>query len=415
MKRKLILIFIIIILIFSLSTYFVFFKNNLQKSPLNSNINIIITDLTHTTNYNIEKISDSIVATDIAFTPEGHLLFSEMSTGKIKILKDGKTTTFAQIPDSLIPIGLGEGEERGEAGPLSIEIDPDYEKNKYIYVYYTSDGSSKIGRYVDNDGIGENFKIIFDEILQWKIHNGGHLSFGKDEKIYLSTGDATPIYLKLGKNNPAQDILSPLGKILRINKDGSLPEDNPFPGSYTFAYGFRNVFAYATHPETGKIYVGDQGIRCCDELNIVEEGGNYGWPLEMGQIENSQYKQPFYSWNEETRVVPTGMVFYDGNKFPEEYKNNLFMGTWRTREIYRFVFDNEELTEIEILTFNKLPNMITGMHAGSIHEGQVTELGSAHPSNGFMALEVGPDGYLYFSDVQGIYRLSIEKEEISYS
>ena len=348
----------------------------------------------------VEKVADGIVPTGLAFSPDGRLFFSELP-GQIKVVDGDSLSEFAYVEDSQVPIV-----EDGEAGVFAIAIDPEFNSNHYVYVFYTSGGSGKIGRFTDVNGVGEEFTIIFDGVPQNKIHNGGDLEFGLDGKLYLSTGDATLIKTDLGEKNPAQDINNKGGKVLRINKDGSIPKDNPFDDSYTYAYGFRNLFGLAINPISGEIYVGDQGIDCCEEVNAIKEGKNYGWPFEMGIVENSLYENPIYSWDKDGRVSPTGMAFYTGEKYPG-FKNDLFLTTWRTREIYHFTIDGNEIQQAETFSVEDLVSLspITGRHAGNVHEGQKTESGSASSSEGLLDIVQGTDGYLYFSDVKGIYRL----------
>jgi len=352
--------------------------------------------------FDIEKIVSGNFITGMAFSPDGTLYFSDMG-GKISKINEVEIIEFGRVPNAYIPI-----EEEGEAGVYSIAIDPDFEENKFVYAYYLSDGTGKIGRYEEINGKGENFEIIFDGIVQGKIHNGGDLEFGKDGKLYLSTGDATKIKTYLGENNPAQDINDKRGKVLRINKDGSIPDDNPYPNSYTYAYGFRNIFGFAIDNDGG-IFVGEQGRSCCEEVDYIKPGMNYGWPYQMGFFEENEYENPVFAWDKKGRVSPTGMTFYYGEN--EEFDGNLFMGTWRTREIYRFIIEDNRIVEAQAYEVEDLYDLrptITGRHAGEIHEGQVTDTGSAVLSQGLLDMIQGPDGILYFSDARGIFKLDFK-------
>ncbi len=389
MKRKVLLIVTVLILL--TVAYFIASKNAEEEHHFD------IRD-----RFAIETVAKAELATGLGFAPDGRLFYSELISGRIVTLRGNQIEIFAQVPNHFVPTV-----EKGEAGLLALALDPDFTSNGYVYVYYSSGGTSKVARYTDKNGRGTNFTIIFDGIPQGKIHNGGDLEFGADGKLYVSTGDATEIEVELGSNNPAQNISSFGGKILRMNKDGSLPTDNPFPNSYTYVYGLRNVFKFAIHP-SGKIYAADQGIKCCDEVNIISAGQNYGWPFEMGINPRSQYTQPIYDWNAEERIVPAGMVFYTDNAYPKEYKDNLFMGTWRTREIYRFILEEDTVKGVEAFAIGDLKlnkSIITGLHAGYVHK-------DSDPREGILDLVVGPDGLLYFSDVNGIYRLVWEGETI---
>ena len=346
--------------------------------------------------FKVEKVLDAMVVTGMEFAPDGRFFFVELNSGQVKFLKDGEVNIFGQVPDHLIP-----AVEEGEAGVVSLVLDPDFENNGYLYVFYSSDGSGKIGRFTDVNNVGEDYQIIFDGVPHGKVHNGGEILFGPDGKLYLSTGDAiVPGALQKNPDNPAQDINHLGGKMLRMNPDGSLPDDNPFENSYTYAFGLRNIFRFTFHPITGMIFAVEQGIECCEEVNMIEEGKNYGWPFEMGLVEGSKYAQPLYSWNAKGRVVPMGMTFYTGDKFPE-HETKLFMGTWRTREIWLYEFKDNKIFSVETYQIADPPSAmvaITGRHAGEVHE-------DAHPAKGILEMITGPEGYIYFSDVTGIYRL----------
>ena len=321
----------------------------------------------------------------MAFAPDGRLFYTELS-GSVKVLKGWQTTEFARIADADIAVG-----KDGEAGLFDITLDPNFEENGFVYVYYLSNGTNKIVRFTDQNGIGVNSTMILDGIPQGIQHNGGVLKFGPDGKLYLSVGDGQLEGESLGIRNPSQNITSLQGKILRMNPDGTIPDDNPFPNSYTFAYGLRNPFGYDFNPESGKIFSGDNGIDCCDELTIMEEGNNSGWPLELGITESEEFKQPIYAWSASERVAPTRVAFYNST--------DLYMGTWRTRELYHFILDGEDIVNVETFVLGDLPqDLITGAHAGLMHEG-------ADPRGGILDVELGPDGFLFITDADGIYRL----------
>jgi len=321
----------------------------------------------------------------MAFAPDGRLFYTELS-GSIKVLKGWQVSEFAFISNASIAI-----RENGEAGLFDITLDPDFEQNHYVYVYYLSNGTNRIARFTDENGVGTDFTIIFEKIPQGFQHNGGVLKFGLDGKLYLSTGDGLIDGERFGERNPAQNVSSLQGKILRMNSDGSMPDDNPFAGTYTFAYGLRNPFGYDIHPVTGKFFVSDNGIDCCDELTIMESGNNSGWPFELGITNSEEYKQPIYAWSASERVAPTRLAFYNST--------DLYMGTWRTRELYHFILDGEQVKEVHSYVLGDLPqDLVTGAHGGIVHEG-------SDPRGGILDVEAGPDGFLYISDADGIYRL----------
>lgn len=365
-----------------------------------------------------EKLVNASAATGIVFTPDGRMIWSELNTGFLKSYRNGTVTTFAEVPSEFIP-----AVEKGEAGLLSMTRDSEYEEHPYIYVYYASNGTNKVGRFYDSGGKGTNFTIIFDGIPQAKIHNGGDLEFGPDNKLYLSTGDATPIemtgegyyYQDRGESNEglvkpkdlegnlhnAQNISSKAGKILRMNRDGSLPEDNPYNDTYTFAQGLRNVFGMEFHPVSGDLYAGDQGVECCDEINIVEEGENYGWPLYNGFVDENGYRDPMFAWNSEERISPTGMDFHPDVKGSEISEKELFLGAWKTRDVYRFEMNGEGgIKEFSIYSVPRFG------HENMTDKEKEKHRSHGHVFGGILDVATGPGGDVYVSDLGSIYRFS---------
>jgi glucose/arabinose dehydrogenase len=190
-----------------------------------------------------------------------------------------------------------------ETGLIGIAIDPEFASNGYLYCYYTygtgeSDFRNRVVR-VDKDGKGE--KIILDGLPAGIIHNGGIIAFGPDGKLYIGIG-VDNVHKDL-----SQDISFLGGKVLRINKDGSIPEDNPFPNSPVYSYGHRNIFGIAFHPRTGKLYLSDVGPDHDDEINIVEKGGNYGWPIVMGKTNDTRFINPLIAYT--PTITPVQSVF----------------------------------------------------------------------------------------------------------
>jgi glucose/arabinose dehydrogenase len=348
----------------------------------------IITD-----DFVLEEIVAASAATDIIFLEDGRMLWSELNSGKIMQFKEGSSSVFSIVPNHLIP-----SEPGGEAGVMGMAVDSEFEKHPYIYVYYTSNGTSKIVRFEDVGGVGRNMKLIFDDIVQGKIHNGGSLIFGEDNLLYVSTGDATKIKFELDLTNPAQNITSRNGKILRMTRDGEIPEDNLFENSFTFALGVRNPYGFDFNPANKKLYVTDQGIDCCEEITILNEGDNSGWPFEMGAVIGSIYKQPLYSWDGPDRVSPTGFAFYDSDKYIE-YNKMAFMTTWKTSQIYLFEIDDDKIVT------NSIYNVSLRAHEYEDVAAKVAHEEHGHFYSGLLDIEVSPDGEIFFSDIAHIFKI----------
>jgi quinoprotein glucose dehydrogenase len=166
-------------------------------------------------------------------------------------------------------------------------------------------------------------RVIIDKVPASSVHNGGRIAFGPDRMLYITTGDTW--HSEIAQN---VDILG--GKILRLTADGDIPADNPFPGSPVYSLGHRNPQGLAWHPETGTLFssehgpTGEFGLYSRDELNIIEKGGNYGWPLVVGAAGIEPYKDPIIMWLQTT--PPSGMAFWNGY---------LFLATLRSETLIR--------------------------------------------------------------------------------
>jgi glucose/arabinose dehydrogenase len=152
----------------------------------------------------------------------------------------------------------------------------------------------------------ENETILLDNIPGAAIHDGGRLKFGPDGKLYATSGDANDRSL-------AQDTNSLAGKILRLNKDGSIPPDNPF-NNYVYSYGHRNPQGITWNPVTGQMYSSEHGQTRNDEINIIVKGGNYGWPVYQGNDSANGYIKPLIFYQDFT-LAPSGISYYNGNLY----------------------------------------------------------------------------------------------------
>ena len=256
--------------------------------------------------------------------PDGRIFVLERA-GKIKIIKDGQLlpTPFADLPS----------EDTGDRGLIGIAFDPDFGvSNHYVYFYYTGhDLLNHLVRFSAAEDVGTQgpFELFRTSSPSTLLHVGGSIAFGPDGKLYFAVGDN-------GRPDNAQDLGNPHGKIMRINKDGSIPEDNPFAGQpgklgQIWAYGFRNPWRFQFDSATGRLYDGDVGDWGWEEMNRVVKGGNYGWPLAEGmcQANCSGFTDPTYAYphNGESAAITAGPV-YRGPMFPEEYRGDLFFGDY---------------------------------------------------------------------------------------
>lgn len=251
--------------------------------------------------YSAETLLQGLdVPWDIAFAPDGRLFFTERP-GKLRVVDQGvlRDKPLYEVPAPFV--------SEGEGGLLGLALHPDFENNAFAYVYHTykeADGGQIRNRVLRLKIGGERAaldRIILDGIPGGVNHNGGRIRFGPDGMLYVTTGDRYEPEL-------AQDRESLGGKILRIAPDGSIPADNPWPGSPVYSLGHRNPQGLAWHPETGELYASEHGQSAHDEINRIEAGGNYGWPRIEGDETGGRLKPPLLHSGEDT-WAPSGMTF----------------------------------------------------------------------------------------------------------
>ena len=259
---------------------------------------------------------------DIA--PDGRIFILERS-GKVKIFKNGQLLAqpFADLPS----------QATGDRGLIGIAFDPEFGvANHYVYFYYTGlDLLNHLVRFDASGDVGADgpYPIFQTHSVSQELHVGGSIGFGPDGKLYFAVGDN-------GYPPNAQDLSNPHGKVLRINKDGSIPSDNPFYGQAgklgaIWAYGFRNPWRFQFDSATGELYGGDVGDYTWEELNHIVKGGNYGWPVKEGicTADCAGLINPIHAYNHNGQsAAVTGGPVYRGGMFPPEYRGRLFFGDY---------------------------------------------------------------------------------------
>ena len=304
-----------------------------------------------------------------------HALITEKG-GTLRMMVDGKVS-----PEPVQ--GTPPTREHGQGGLMEVAVDPDYTTTGWVYLGHTHPGQSGLqtrivrGKIKDNKWIDEQvlFQAKPEHYSNAGVHFGCRIVFDKKGHLFFAIGDR-------GNQNQAQDLTRPNGKVHRINRDGSIPKDNPFVSTANaypsiFSYGNRNAQGLAIHPETDELWATEHGPMGGDELNWIRAGKNYGWPVITygknynGTIisnltEKEGMEQPAAQWTPSLAVC--GLDFYAGDKFPK-WKNNLLVGALAFQEVRR----------VEVTADGKMVNQELLLK----NQGRVRDVG------------VGPDGLVY--------------------
>jgi len=265
--------------------------------------------------------------TAMAFAPDGRL-FVCLQGGQLRVIKNG-----VLLPTPFLMVST---DSSGERGLLGIAFDPDFYTNNYVYVYYTTGVSPKrnrISRFVANGDLAvmdsEVVVLELDNLSGATNHNGGAMHFGQDGKLYIAVGENA-------NASNSQTLSNLLGKILRINRDGSVPSDNPFFNTASgvnraiWAFGLRNPFTFAFQPVTGRMFINDVGQSTWEEINDGIAGSNYGWPTTEGPTTNPNFRGPIYAYGRSPSATGgcaiTGGAFYNPltTQFPSSYVGQYF-------------------------------------------------------------------------------------------
>lgn len=319
--------------------------------------------------------------TAMAFAPDGRLFVCQQG-GQLRVIKNGilLTTPFVTVSTVL----------DGERGLLGVAFDPNFASNNFIYVYYTAQTPAphnRLSRFTANGDVAvagsEVVLLELNNLSSATNHNGGAIHFGADGKLYIAVGE--------NANPPnSQTLGNLLGKILRINADGSIPTDNPFFNTATgvnraiWALGLRNPFTFDFQPGTGRMFINDVGQNTFEEINDGIAGSNYGWPNCEGTCSNSSFRDPLFQYAHSgggiTGCAITGGVFYSPavSQFPSDYVGKYFFADLCSGFIKRF--DPATGTVADFAT------------------------GISQPVD----LKVGPDGNLYYLAIGGgaVFKIS---------
>lgn len=408
----------------------------LNGSMITDNLPVILNNNSY---FSIERIFTGLnFPTSMAFLAPDDILVLEKNQGIVKRIVNG--TVFG---DPLLDVNVGTKAERGMLG-----IDISMQKNDgsakptvYVFLYYTEtkqrDGEDDVSsRHADVPGQGPlgnrlyRYELVDNKLINPKLlidlpaepkpnHQGGVVQIGPDNNVYMIIGDVD--HFTQAQNYKDGDVSDGTGGILMISQNGKVIEDGILGDSYPlnlyYAYGIRNSFGFDFDPVTGNLWDTENGLRCCDEINMVEKGFNSGWDKVQGFWEtnhsqkrdrdgifdadsteglvtfddNGKYSSPEFVWN--MTVAPTAIKFFNSTRFGQEYKDDLFVGTANDQKLYHFDL-NKDRTEL----------ILSGDLSDKIMDG-VEDLETVVFGDKFgriTDIELGPDGNLYVLSNQGV-------------
>lgn len=359
----------------------------------------------------VERLASLEEPWGTAYLPDGRLLVTE---------KPGRLRIFARGALSAPVGGLPAIAYRGQGGLLDVAVDPDFARNRFVYLSFTEaaeqqpagareTGDPRFGTFIDTTDVQlkggavargrlegnalTDVRVIWRQTPKFigRGHFGGHLAFGPDGKLYVTSGDRM-------RFDPAQDTASNVGKIVRINPDGTLPQDNPMAtrgaaGGDVWSMGHRNPLGIAFEPTTRRLWIHEMGPLGGDEVNVVERGRNYGWPKVSNgdnydgshipeHATDTTFVEPVHAW---TPVVsPSGLIFYTGDRF-RAWRNSLLFGGLSSRSLIRLHFRDGRPAVEERLHLGKRVRDVVQAPDGSIvliTDGKRAELLRLVPGSG---------------------------------
>jgi glucose/arabinose dehydrogenase len=327
------------------------FLNACASAPPGKGAGEVESTNTDNVSFRVETVVGGLsVPWSIVFAPDGRMIFTERA-GRVRVFEKGTLR-----PEPLIVIA--DVEARSESGLMGLTLHPDFAQNGFLYLAYAYDNSSetmvRVVRFRESDKELTDRKTIIEGIPAAQFHAGTRLRFGPDRKLYITTGDA-------GKKELAQRLDSLAGKTLRLNDDGSVPADNPFVGqpnarTEIWSYGHRNSQGLDWQPGTDLMFQtehgpsGFDGPDGGDEVNIVERGMNFGWPVIHHTQTRAGMEAPLLEYT--PAVAPAGAMFYRGSAFPQ-FKGNFFFGCFVGERIVRVKLDGRRVIKQENLLLKK--------------------------------------------------------------
>jgi glucose/arabinose dehydrogenase len=288
----------------------------------------------------------------LVFLPDGAMLVTERAGRLRRVDRDGRVSQpLAGVPKAFA---------RGQGGLLDVALSPGFARDRLVYLSYAELGDDGAGTAVARARLGEgglsDLQVIWRQVpkVNGPNHWGSRLVFARDGTLFITTGD------RFAYRERAQDLSTTLGKIVRINADGSIPQDNPFvkrdgARPEIWSYGHRNVQAAALDPDTGQLWTVEHGARGGDELNHPQAGKNYGWPVitygvdySGARIGEGQAKpgleQPVYYWD--PVIAPSGATFYTGDAYPQ-WRGSLFVGSLTPGALVRLTISGDRVSAEE--------------------------------------------------------------------
>ena len=310
----------------------------------------------------------------IALLPDGRMLVTE---------RPGRLRLIDPVSGQLKSIGgMPEVRAESEAGALGLALDPDFASSGRLYLCYstgwTLSPANRLSAFTLKGNKLSGEQILLDDLPGAKWHNGCRVAISPDGYLYATLGDAT-------RADGAQDVTEMRGKIFRLNRDGSVPADNPFAGSPVWSLGHRNPQGLAFRPADGALWSTEHGPDTQDELNRIEKGGNYGWPLCRGTDDCGDlpsYHPAIAEFEHDRTIAISDLIFYRGDAFPDWTGDILFVSL-KTGRLYHLELDGDKVAKTEILLDDEF--------------GRLRDIAEAPDGSLYLATDNGEDQILHLT------------------